>query len=247
MRKLNLLTSAAAVGVVVATGSSAFAASLITLQGSDLAASAGEVTYSTSPTLGGTAGYVPPNAVLTVLNAGSDSAQITISNGYTSSAGTVELGTLSTLLAAGASYDNLSQTGVQTSPPPNLYSYWVVTLANGDTLNSFSDNTLGSNPFGPASMGTSTCTGTCTGFNGFSAFSNQPASYLSSDVDSVTIEIGGFGGSQAAQTETIDSVTLPGDLPAPTPLPATLALFAGGLGVLGLLARRRKQSAQAAA
>jgi hypothetical protein len=35
-------------------------------------------------------------------------------------------------------------------------------------------------------------------------------------------------------------------LPSPTPLPATLPLFAGGLGVVGYLARRRKQSVKRA-
>ena len=34
---------------------------------------------------------------------------------------------------------------------------------------------------------------------------------------------------------------------ATTPLPAALPLFAGGLGVLGLLARRRKKKAAVAA
>jgi hypothetical protein len=37
------------------------------------------------------------------------------------------------------------------------------------------------------------------------------------------------------------------EVPAATPLPAALPLFAGGLGMVGLLSRRRKQKADAAA
>ena len=40
---------------------------------------------------------------------------------------------------------------------------------------------------------------------------------------------------------------VPGEVTLATPLPAALPLFAGGLGVLGLLARRRKKKAAVAA
>lgn len=46
-----------------------------------------------------------------------------------------------------------------------------------------------------------------------------------------------------------DDITLGSSNPGPgaTPLPATLSLFAGGLGVLGMVARRRKKQQQAVA
>ena len=45
---------------------------------------------------------------------------------------------------------------------------------------------------------------------------------------------------------TLDNVSVDGPAVSETPLPAALPLFAGGLGVMGLLARRRKRKAAAA-
>jgi hypothetical protein len=59
---------------------------------------------------------------------------------------------------------------------------------------------------------------------------------------------GGTPEHPAAFGPALDNVSIldRGEGPAPTPLPAALPLFAGGLGLIGLLARRRKLKARAA-
>jgi hypothetical protein len=57
-------------------------------------------------------------------------------------------------------------------------------------------------------------------------------------VTALSISVGGWNTGNAT-TDTIDSITLPGDVTA-TPLPGTLSLFAGGIGLIVLLARRKK-------
>jgi hypothetical protein len=176
-----------------------------------------------------------------------DTAQISVPNSYSASVGTVALGTLNSMLggASGLSFDISS--GFISSGAQN--AYWVVTLGDGTVINSFSDNTGGPNGFDVgAGVGTSSCSGPSCGSKTFGESWSDFAASLSptvasEDLLSVIVAVGGQGSNYS---ESIDSIILPGDVTA-TPLPSTLALFAGGLSVMALWARRRKQKDQAAA
>jgi hypothetical protein len=242
MRKLNLLASTT-IGLALATATSAFA-STITIQGSDLQ---NLCTSDCSASGAGSASYSSPSVTLsTGGTASTDTAQITIPNSYSASVGTVALGTLSSMLggASGLSFDISS--GFVSSVSQN--AYWVITLGDGTVINSFSDNANGANGFDVGSgVDTSNCSGPSCGSHTFGESWSDFAASLSPTVAdeailSVIVEVGGQGSNYS---ESIDSITLPGDVTA-TPLPPTLALFAGGLGVMALLARRRKQKDQAA-
>ena len=182
-----------------------------------------------------------------------DTATVTIPSGYL---GTTSLGTLSNLVSLGAagsvSFD------LATGGSNGQYAYWNVELTNGANtaiINAFGDNVLGANPFNQGAAGNSSVdasVGYCDGVNCGFGFGSTWATVDGTVVDglalgswtvaSLTISVGGWDTGNAT-TDTIDSITLPG---AVTPLPATLPLFAGGLGMLGLLRRRTKQKTQVA-
>jgi hypothetical protein len=244
MRKMILAAGAAG---VVMTGAVSLAQAEVVLTGSLLA----DLTYNPSAlSSGATAGYSGGNAVLTNpdTNGGFfDTSEVLVPNGYDG----VSLGTLNTLLSAGTagnvSFDLLSGTPVN---PGNNYAYWDVVLQNpsnsSQTIvwNAYGINATGPNPFNQGLSTNASCnsSGGCV----FSAWNpNVTSTYGTWNVIDVSIGIGGWAnpnGTVAAAT--IDSISLPGTL---TPLPAALPLFAGGLGLMGLLGWRRKQRGQAAA
>src|SRR5208283_533970 len=99
MRKLNLSMASSAVVLALAVSSPAFAQT-VTLQGSDLAG------LNYSATGAGTATGSTGDVVLSAPNpnSGFDTAMVNVPNGYSAPSGNTvgPLGTLSTLLAAGA-------------------------------------------------------------------------------------------------------------------------------------------------
>jgi hypothetical protein len=242
MRKLNLLTASSVIALGLAIGSPAFAAT-ITIQGDTDLQTLCTTNCSGSGT--GTATYTSPNVVLnTGGTASGDTAQISVPNGYVATVGTVALGTLDSMLggADGTSFDmsNGFNAGGQNA-------YWVLTLADGTVINSFSDNVNGANGFDVnGGTATSSCSGTsCAGHSfgeSWATFAADNSTVAAEDLLSIMVEVGGQG---VDYSQSIDSITLQG-VPA-TPIPTTIALFAGGLGIFGFLARRRKQNAQATA
>ena len=182
-----------------------------------------------------------------------DTATVTIPSGYL---GTTSLGTLSNLVSLGAaggvSFD-LASGGSN-----GQYAYWNVELTNGANsaiINAFGDNKLGANPFNQGVAGNSSVdasVGYCNGVNCGLGFGSTWATVDGTVVDglalgswtvnALTISVGGWDTGNAT-TDTIDSITLP----SATPIPAALPLFAGGLGLLGLFGRRKRQQVQATA
>jgi hypothetical protein len=77
---------------------------------------------------------------------------------------------------------------------------------------------------------------------------NVPAMFIDVDLldGAVTGHVTGSAGNSGASGVAADFVTdMEGILaftPSPTPLPAALSLFAGGLGIVGFLSRRRKRN-----
>jgi hypothetical protein len=267
MRKIILALGAAGVAM---TGAVSIAQAEVVLTGSALSSS-GLYSVGSACTSGCSAGYDGSNAVLTSSDGSSsinDTATLTIQNGYDG----VSLGTLGSLLTAGAAnnvtFNLLSATG-NGSPQTNAnyLAYWNVELTNtinGTTalINSFSNNALPPSTNGlNEPNATSASSYIIDGSNGnfFTTWSNVESDSEQSlgicstagcseslsdwTVSAVTISVGGWDSGQT-ETDTISSVSLPGTA---TPLPATLPLFAGGLGMLGLLRRRTKQKAQVTA
>jgi PEP-CTERM motif len=83
-------------------------------------------------------------------------------------------------------------------------------------------------------------------------YSNAALNKTLDNTPNITIGINGWAYSQSSsvwysQTNFLDTLTTSGDVSiAQTPLPAALPLFAGGLGVIGLLGWRRKRKVAAA-
>ena len=182
-----------------------------------------------------------------------DTATVTIPSGYL---GTTSLGTLSTLVSMGAAGG--VSFNLLTGGSNGQFAYWNVELTNGANtaiINAFGDNTLGPNPFNQGTLGnssTNASVGYCDGVNCGFGFGSSWATVDGTVADglalgswtvtSLTISVGGWDTGNAT-TDTINSITLPGV--AVTPLPAALPLFAGGLGMLGFIGRRRSRKVQA--
>jgi hypothetical protein len=244
-----------AVGVVV-TGPASIAQAA-TLTGNQLS------TLTTSNTGPGTSSSIS-GGIITLTSPDSvgggglsqfnDTATVTIPSGFL---GTTSLGTLSNLVSLGAagsvSFD------LATGGSNGQFAYWNVELTNGAhtaIINAFGDNFLGANPFNQGVAGNSSvdasvgyCDGVNCGFGFGSTWATVDALVVdglalgSWTVASLTISVGGWDTGHAT-TDTIDSITLPGNVAA-TPIPAALPLFAGGLGLLGMFSRRRKQKVSA--
>jgi len=267
--KLTALSSS----LIVLGGFSVSAFANVTLTGSLLNGSGvvltptgetgGAVTYFSTGnpglgTLAGGGGYIQLKTPDTT-NTGGSISTINIENGYDG----VSLGTLNSLLTAGAA-GNVSFDLSYASPDvSNNLVYWDVTLvdpnnsATTETINAYSDNTvgLGANPFNEGqSVDASTIFGSGPGsFNqGFTGTLWNSSSYAGNTdggllpalgtwaVESVSIGIGGWG-SKTLQTQDIDSITLPGTLTLPPAVPdggSTVSLLGMSLIVLGACWRK---------
>jgi hypothetical protein len=98
-----------------------------------------------------------------------DTAQLDVANGF----GGVALGTLSSFLASGSSFDLVSMA------PGDQFAYWDLVISNGTNIyhiNSYSDNTLGANVIDAPSGNGVSCGVTLAG-----------ASIPGSVIDSITL------------------------------------------------------------
>jgi hypothetical protein len=193
-----------------------------------------------------------------------DTATLTITNANAS--GLTVPTPLSTLVAEGAAGE-ISFNLLSATAQGGQYAYWNVELSNGmgntAIINAFGDNILGANPFNQGAAGNSSVDASVAydnlGNKAIFAFGSTWATVDSTVFDGLalgswtviglTISVGGWDTNTdgtGAQTDVIDSITLPGSVSA-TPLPAALPLFAGGLSLFGGAGLWRKRRAKAAA
>ncbi len=264
MRKLNLLMASSAVGLVAMAGSVSIAPA-DTLTGSALDALTYSACSSCSAAYSSSAAGGAGGAVLTSDNqvGGGGIAQF---QDTATVAVPTSLGTLNTALTSGAA-GNVTFDLFSATATAGDYAYWNVELTNPvngvtATLNSYGDNNLGANPFNTGSS-VSTSGGYDSNGNHISGFtawstlageseqsqgicSTAGCSELFGDwtVTAMTISVGGWDNSgTTAQTDVVDSITVPNVVT--TPLPASVWLFAGGLGFMGLLGWRKKRKGEA--
>jgi len=136
-------------------------------------------------------------------------------------------------------------------------AYWNVELTcssgcttNGQTaiVNAFGINALGANNFSATGGGTAYLYGG-TSTNIFGSWATVEGTQVdgldlgSWTLTGLTISVGGWGSGTGAATDDISSITLPGTPVAATPLPATLPLFIGGLGMIAMISGRRRRKA----
>jgi hypothetical protein len=193
-----------------------------------------------------------------------DTATVSIPSAYL---GTTNLGTLNNFLTNYTG--NVSFNLATASAAGSQYAYWDVELQDPNNsaekvvLNAFGNNALGANAWnGNSSVGYVFVSNTLTtqvAYTFGSTWSTVAGVTVDGstlgtwDIIALTVSVGGWDACATTptsgtcpQTDTINSITLPGTVTA-TPLPAALPLFVGGLGVMGLFGWRRKQKAQAAA
>ena len=191
-----------------------------------------------------------------------NTATVYIPSGY---GGTTSLGTLGNFLSLYTSDVNFNVSSA--TAQGGQYAYWNVelTTAVGPTtytavLNAFGDNTpvVGGIAANPWNSQTSTGYDQSGNQVSYGFGSTWTAAELTSldgvqlsdwTVTALTISVGGWDtntNGTGDQTDTINSITLPGTF-TETPIPAALPLFTGGLGMLGLLGWRRKRKTAAVA
>jgi hypothetical protein len=187
-----------------------------------------------------------------------DTATVTIPSGFL---GTTSLGNLSNVVSMGAAGNISFDLATSSNGGNGQFAYWNVELTcaagcttNGQTaiINAFGDNLTGANAFNQGVAGNSSIdasggysNGTALPFGFGSTWATVDGTTVdglalgSWTVSSLTISVGGWDTSKTT-TDTIDSITLPGSVTA-TPLPATLPLFIGGLGMIGMMAGRKRR------
>jgi hypothetical protein len=224
MKKMHLITSL----FIFVSGYWSVFASTITYSNSLLSG----LTYSAS---GGasTAGYVagsPAYAhLVTTPNSSVDIAMVTVNNGYLGAS----LGTLTSFLGSGSSFNLFSMTGAVDNNNIQQYAYWQLTLAGGIVINAFSDNTLGVN-----SIGSTGGFSTVNGANYFQpwSYAQTTLGYGGSNVDAVSVVIGGWPNTTPGDAKII-SITVPGTASVSDGA-STLFLLSLGLSGLAVLRAR---------
>jgi hypothetical protein len=263
MRKLNLLMASSAVGLVAMAGSVSIAPA-DTLTGGQLSG----LNYST----GANCSAPPCSAAYSSSAAGGAGGAVLTSDdsvgvgGYTQFTDTAtvaiptSVGTLNNLISTGGvTYYDFSATA-----GGGQVAYWNIELQNPNdgltaTLNDgYGPNAHpGANPLNFAtdlSTGGYDQNGTSVGVPFATPWATvETTSYDGLDlglwtVTALTISVGGWntnGTDNPAddQTDVISSITVPDVVT--TPLPASVWLFAGGLGFMGLLGWRKKRKGEA--
>ncbi len=241
MRKLNLWMASSAVGLVVMASSVSIAPALTLSGDTELSG----LTYNGGPD-GSTASET--GGIISLYTAGGggfyDTGQVVIPNTYLLTSGVSLPATLGDLVAgtggANASFDLVSNDNTASGQ----YAYWSVELTNGANtvvLNAFGLNTLGENWFSQTSGGTAYSLNGGTPQSLFCNWSCVDGTNVAGTdlglwtLAALDVSVGGW--SDVTETDTINSVTV-------TPLPASVWLFAGGLGFMGLLGWRKKRKGE---
>ena len=136
--------------------------------------------------------------------------------------------------------------GIENQSSQNLLN---ITLSGSQAFG-FENDGIGAGPVYPASCGTSSPCTAAGGSDNTGGYGGPISSFIVTDVNNGSVILGG-GLAPGAYTwfalELPASVLTATGINNATPLPAALPMFAGGLGVVGLLARRRKRKAAVAA